>query len=56
MNGKAEGVVIIYEKDGEKDVPAYMVRGNGSVQYFKLVPMAFGDHAELWGADKMQEH
>lgn len=42
-----EGVIIICE--GE--VPAYMVRKNGEVRYYKLVEMGFGDHAEMLGAD-----
>jgi hypothetical protein len=42
-----EGVVIINE-NGE---PAYMVRKNGSVKYYKLSECGFGDHVELWGAD-----
>jgi hypothetical protein len=55
MNAKAgtEGVIIIYNDESD-DVPSYMVRKNGAVQYFKLTPMAFGDHAELWGAEKIQ--
>lgn len=46
-----EGVIIIF--DGE--TPAYMVRKNGEVQYYKLVEMGFGDHAELWGADAVSK-
>ncbi len=44
---RQEGVIVIFEGDA----PAYMVRKNGEVQYYKLVEMGFGDHAEMLGAD-----
>ena len=47
-----EGVVIISE-DGE---PAYMVRKNGAVRYYKLMEMGFGDHIEMLGAERAVEH
>jgi hypothetical protein len=48
--GKAtqEGVIIIFDESGE---PEMMVRRNGSVVYYKLVEMKFGDHAEFLKAD-----
>jgi hypothetical protein len=45
-----EGVIIVSE-NGE---PTYMVRKNGSVKYYKLTDMGFGDHVEMLGADKSQ--
>jgi hypothetical protein len=53
-----EGVIIIFDAipEGEgkpvKLEPAYMVRKNGEVVYYKLEKMSFGDHAEMLGADK----
>jgi hypothetical protein len=42
-----EGVILIWE-DNE---PIAMIRGNGTVQYFKLSSMGMEEHEELWSSD-----
>lgn len=57
MKAQQEGVILVYESlEGieESDTPTVMIRKNGSVQYYKLTEMSFGDHAEWLGADKPQ--
>ena len=39
-------IVIVVEKEGH---PAYMVRKNGHIEYFKLTPMRWQDHVEMHG-------
>ena len=48
-----EGVGIVFGEDGEPEV---MVRRNGSVKYYKLTEMSFGDHLEFLGADKVPDN
>jgi hypothetical protein len=57
-----EGVIIIFDeiKTGDRTTerqfePAYIVRKNGEVVYYKLEKMSFGDHAEMLGADVAQK-
>lgn len=51
-NGTSEIVVVVRE-DGN---PAVMViNEDGEVQYYKLTKLSFREHAELWGADKVNK-
>lgn len=45
-----EGVILIWEDN----VPIAMIRGNGTVQYFKLETMGMEEHEQLWNADNVQ--
>ena len=60
MKGQQEGVILV---GGEKTVdgkpvfePEVLIRKNGSVKYYKLTEMSFGDHAEWLGADTPQSN
>lgn len=50
--GTQEGVIILQDEQGHA---AYIIRKNGTVRWYKLQELTYGDFVELLGADKATE-